>query len=236
MIPFFLSPLGRKVGLAIGIVVLLVSIRAYYFHKDSEAGKESQKGVQADDNESKRKLTEKQAQDSIDNQNKIIAAAEKRAEAAEQNQRTLQLTLQAILGRQQQAAQHTASIPDAELHQANVNQIGLRPAGLTQACYTSSEERAINSAVTQWPLCKDESKTQNGVMQEVKDELKALSDKVTAQEKKYSDLAASKAALFEDYRQLYNAHPPTYRSVKCLGLWKCGKRHIGLPDPATLQR
>lgn len=169
---------------------------------------------------------------SQDREAKFINAANKSADTA----RAALASAQALQRQSDDLRRQLASRPDAELHSDTIRTLGLRlPTDPVVACYTVSEERAINDAVHQAPVCRDLNNQKDVTIaaqaSQVNEVLKRV-DELLARDKSravYTDRLESAVV------KLYNQHPPKTRAWGCIKLWKCGEGKLVLPDLAELK-
>lgn len=215
------------------IVVLGLIFGAYKWaeHRGRTAQKDADDQHQSQEIENSRK-------EAKDAQNKLIQQANDKAAAAEtdaQNARnqftTLATLLQGLSTKEKAGHDQVGKVADSELHGDVVSKLGLRKPGDATACYVPSEERAIDEAVTQYPICRDERTALTGQVQtkqrEVNDDNKVI-------EAKNAAIIASNnyiALLEHDYKTIWEQHPPRYRAGSCLFLWSCGRRKVELKLP-----
>jgi chromosome segregation ATPase len=229
-----------KYALEIFIVVGLV-FGAYKWAE--HRGRDSQK--QADDQQQTQQIenSRKEAQDAkdklVEHANADATAADARAKAAEDRFNSLATMLQGIAGKQQQANDHVRGLSDSQLHGDVVAQLKLRsPRDDPTACYTPAEERAIDDAITQLPLCRQQSAALGQQVTSAQQDTAAARDKAAALQTEIDALDAYRRALEAAYKELHDQHPPRYRGAECLWLWKCGKQKVDFrigaqaPSPA----
>jgi hypothetical protein len=228
-----------KIALEIVIVVGLV-FGAYKWAE--QRGRDAQK---SDDDQRQTQQIERSRQEAqaakdqlVDQANDQAAKADARAQAAEQRFNSLATLLQGIAGKQQQGSDHVRGLSDSQLHGDVVAQLKLRSPGDATACYTPVEERAIDDAVTQWPLCRQQSQALGQQVASAQQDTAAARDKASALQGTIDAQAAYERVLEADYKKIFDQHPPRYRAPACLWLWKCGKKQVNFgsgpqaPSPA----
>lgn len=221
--------------LAAALVAVALVIKAHYISEGKKVGVENQKQVETTNTESQRKADRAETVTSIAQTSKEIDAANARADAAVRSQKQVLDLLAKITAQQQDGERRVAGVKDDDLHSYNVSTLGFRKAGSAPACYTATEERAVAEAITQYPICQSKVDKQADDIKAIRDEVQSVRDAQAKQDVKYRELADYTQVLERDYTSLFNNHPPIYRSPKCAFLWKCGKRHLSVPDPKDLK-
>lgn len=216
-----------KYALEIIIVVGLV-FGAYKWaeHRGRDAQKQFDDQQQTKQIEQSRHEAQATKDQLVNQANGQAAAADARARAAEDRFNSLATMLQGIAGKQQQANDHVRGLSDSQLHGDVVAQLKLRPPGDPTACYTPTEERAIDDAVTQWPLCRQQSTALGQQVTAAQQDTDAARDKAAALQKVIDADEAYQLILRDDYKKLFDQHPPRYRGAACMWLWKCGKKQV----------
>lgn len=204
----------------------------YAEHLGREAQKQDDQQAQTRDIEKSRAEAQAARDQVVKQANDRADAADKRAQEAEDRVNAAVSKLSDLASRQQAASDHVKGVADADLHRDVISQLKLRSPGDTAACYTAKEERAIDDAVTQWPLCRQQAQTLAGQDAAEKDKTTAATDKVADKQKTIDADEAYIAQLQGDYKTLFDQHPPRYRSWACLKLWKCGKQQVNF-NPAV---
>ena len=233
---WILSPIGRKVGLGIAVVLVLFAAVKWYESKirADEQLKQADKFTEQ---------LEKIREADRAKTDEILQAAQAKQEAAERRvQESLNresILVRSIASIQQQRSTATTSVDrvrDSDLHTFNVQGIGLRQPADNSPCYTVAEERAIASAITQYPLCQKQVEVTNNQVQEIREQVAALTDKAAAIETKLDAVTGYATRLEGAYTILYNAFPRKRRSVKCLWMFSCGRaKPIPTPTPLDLK-
>lgn len=226
-----------KVALEIAIVGALV-FGAYKWAESR--GRTAQKSA---DDQSQAAQIEKSREDAqrandaqVSQATATAAAADSRARAAEGREAAAVASLQQLAGQQLGASTRVKALQNSDLHADVIAQLKLRPQGDTSACYTPAEERAIDDSVSQYPLCQKQSQALTGQVRAADAEAAAAKDKAAALEQAVNADQSYIATLQRDYKQLFDQHPPMYRSAKCLWLWHCRKGavkfQLGQPQAA----
>jgi hypothetical protein len=232
---FLISPIGLKVVAGVVLAAAVAGGTLHVYNKGKAQGKEEQKQDSAQDIKSAKDLARSNADAEVAEAD--ARASRARAETEQSNARAemFRNQAQAFAGQLAGIRQQIRTVPDVELHPRNVATIGLRPPGQANACYTGAEEREIAGCLEQQPVIQRRLEALEGraaaLEQTIKsqgDEIRAGNDKLAARERQLVsyDLA---------FTQLYNLHPPRYRSAKCLWITKCGKRTLPVPSPAELK-
>jgi hypothetical protein len=232
---FMKSPLGRWVAAGALFLAIICGIYWKGHNAGQAAGEEGQKQAQVQDIEDQHKITKKDVDAGGTASEARLKALEDNAAA--QTRLLLQMSAQFALlaGQRQAAAAQTASLTDTQLHPATVQQLGLRAPNDPNACYNFAEERAIHDAVTQYPLCDRQVKTAVAEREAAEAGKATVEAQVRELRSRQGELTAYQAKLEGWYRELYNLHPPKYRSAKCVWIWKCGKRKLAVPPPNELK-
>jgi hypothetical protein len=222
--------LASKYG-KVALEILIVAGLVFGAYKWAERrGRDAQK---SDDQQQQSTAIEKSRQEAQAAKDKVVdqaqasaVAAQQREQAAEDRFKALASTLQAIAGRQKAGSAHVSGLQDSELHSDVVSQLKLRSPADATSCYTAKEERAIDDAVTQYPLCKDQARTLGDQLAASQQQTAAAGDKAAALQQALDGRVAYEKVLEADYKQLFEQHPPRYRAARCLWVWKCGKRKV----------
>jgi hypothetical protein len=221
---------GSKYGKVALEIIIIVGLVFSAYKWAEHRGREAQK--QADDQQQTQQIEQSRheaqtAKDQLVNQaNGQAAAADARAKAAEDREAALAVNLATIHGMQQAGNDHVRGLSDSQLHGDVVAQLKLRSPGDTTICYTATEERAIDDAVMQWPLCRQQSQALGQQVTAAQQDTAAARDKATALQKVIDADEAYELILRADYKKLFDQHPPRYRGSACLWLWKCGKKQV----------
>lgn len=236
MITTLTALLASKYGkyvLEIAIVAGLV-FGAYKWaeRRGRDAQKESDAQQQAQEIEKSRQASEKATEAMVNQAKASEAAADARAQAAQQQFASLAALLQGLAAKEQAGKEQVSKLADSELHGDIVHKLGVRPAGDSTACYLPAEERAIDDAVTQYPLCQQDKTALSGQVDAKGKEIQAANDVAAARQQAVDAQQKYIAQLEDDYKRLWELHPPLYRSGKCVWLWKCGKRQTAIKLPA----
>ena len=118
------------------------------------------------------------------------------------------------------------------MHEDVIHRLNTRAPGDQTACYTPKEERSIDDAVTNYPTCAKQVDALGKQVSSAESDVQAQKDKAAANQKIIDAEEGYRKLLEAAYRQIFDMHPPKYRSAKCVWLWECGARKtaIKLPD------
>jgi uncharacterized protein HemX len=227
--------LGTKYGKWIFEIVVVVGLVFGAYKWAEHRGRTQQK--ETDDQHQSQEI-ETSRREASDAKNQLVKQANDKASAAEADAKdaraqftTLANLLQGLSAKEKAGHDQVGKIADSELHADVIGKLGLRRPGDVSACYLPSEERTIDEAVTQYPICKDEK---TALTSQVASKQREVSDneKVIAAKQQALDANDNYLKLLEnDYKTLFEQHPPRYRSAGCLFLWSCGKRKVELKLP-----
>ncbi len=232
MITTLTALLGSKYGkylLEVGLVSALVfGAYRYAEHRGAQAQKEADAQKQEQQIEATRKTASDLQAKAVDHANEDATAADARAQMAEQQFVNLVGLLQRLADKRQAGTDQVAKLPDSEVHPDIVAKLGLRPSGDQTPGYLPKEERAIDNAVTQYPLLQNQVDNLFKQVQQSQDDVEAQKDKVKAKQEVIDAQEAYRRTLEAGFKQLFDLHPPKYRSPKCLFIWKCGTRKTSI--------
>jgi hypothetical protein len=220
------SKYGKYAVEALIVVGLVFGAYKWAENRGRVAQKETDDQKQTQDIEKSRQEAQSTKDQLVNQANSQAAAADARAQAAEERFNSLATLLQGIAGKQQQGNDHVRGLSDSQLHGDVVSQLKLRSPGDATACYTPVEERAIDDAVTQWPLCRQQSQALGQQVASAQQDTAAAKDKAAALQGTIDAQAAYERILEADYKKLFDQHPPRYRRAACMWMWKCGKKQV----------
>lgn len=229
LIPF-LGNKWAKLGIEVAVVAALaLGIRAYFLAEGKRAGRDEAAQSQQQEIEKARQQDRKDMQAVIDKANGALADAEKQHQAADDALQKLAGILGDLAKQRTAGEGKVSALPDSDLHGYVVGALNLRPAGDKSPGYLPVEERALAGCVTQYPLCQKQVQAEE---EKIAAEQKntAASDQVGAA--RLDTIKAKDAYIAQleaKFTELYNLHPPRYRSARCLWLWKCGSRKASTP-------
>lgn len=219
-----------KYALELIIVVSLVAGFALYFeHK----GRTSQKN---EDDQHQAAEIEKSRKEASDAKDQVVKLSTDRANAAEARAQEAQAQFTALAGvlstlqaKSQAGRDQVSKLADSELHGDIVSKLGIRKPGDATPGYLPQEERTLDDTLTQYPIVQQENTTLQGQVTAKSNEAKANLDLANAKQQTIDAQNAYTLLLEKDYRDIFNQHPPRYRSAACLFIWKCGKKEVVLP-------
>ncbi len=232
--------IGTTVGRWVGVVsigALLVGGIIWLKVHDAKV-REEERAVQADKQSQeieKMRAADRTATERILNEATAKQeAAERRMQASLDREAGLVRTI-ASLGQQRAVvAGEVTRVADSELHGFNARSLGIRgPADTSIPCYLAAEERAIATAITQYPLCQKQVEATNAQVVEIKEQVTAQNEKIAAMGTKLDAVTGYASRLEQSYTVLYNLFPRKRRSAKCLWMFSCG-RAKPLPVPAPI--
>lgn len=221
---------------ALAVVLGFFVLRAHYVDEGKKSGVEEQKQTESATFESMRKSQQDQLDSIVKSAEARIADATARANAASAQVSQQNALVMALAAQRATATQTVERVADSDLHAYNIQTLALRDPHDSTTCYNPTEERAIASAVTQYPLCQRSVTESSKEIDALRSQVAAVNDKVSALGVELTAEKSYTSQLFNYYVTLYNDQAPSYRAAKCLGLWKCGKRTIPTPKPETLKR
>lgn len=236
MFAFFLSPLGRKVGLAIGAVVLLAAVSATIYQRGKSAGYGAGQRAQLDDDRKSLDQERQQFQDTLRKAGDQISDANSRIESADAARTNLEHALAQVQVQRQQAAAKVASLPDKDLFVDVVQKLGTRDAGDATPNFIAPELRKIDQIVTDYGGIQQQLDKLGADQAAANQKIEALNDKVKGLETQRDAALAWGNQLMGHYVKAYNAaqkKPSTFVRVITLGL--VHGKHLDIPDPVTLE-
>jgi hypothetical protein len=226
---FAKSPLGRYIILAAVVLAAAGYVAHRLIARGKQQGKEEQAQSVQQDVEAQHQLAQADAAAQIAEANRKRAQAEKDAaafqlEAASYKARAAQVEQQ-ISG----TRSRVAAIPATQVHQYNVQTLGLPDDG--SPVYGVAQEREIAERITKAPLLEEQVAALKAQAAKQEQYIGAVAQKVEAILEADKARQAYTDRLEGWYTQLYNLHPPQKRSWRCA--WLCKKDNkLGLPSPA----
>ena len=230
-----------KLYLYAGMAVAVAGGAWWIYSRGKDAGKEQQKEESL--TETKRTLEELRKNAEAEYQKvstealQAIEDAQKRIRDSERRESNLVATLSNLAQTRIQTQQQVASVPDNKLHDAVIQKLGIRTESEnnTQSCFTPSEERAILTAVTDYPPCQKQTQLQSEQIAEVKQQVESLRAEVAGVSKQAEAERQLRINYGNFYTQLWNATRSKKRGLKCLGLWRCSMpKALPFPSPESL--
>jgi len=229
-----LSKWALRAYVVVGIIILLLGLRAHYIKKGKEQGKQEAISKVQEDANKEIELVRKEAVEKIEGANRVITEIQMRYAATVQVQQQLAAALQNLSLQQRAVQAQVTSTPDSQLRPLVIRTLNLRAPTDNVACYTPAEEREIANRVLDQPICRQQN---NKLLEEVtivKSQVGLLNNQIQVLDTKFDALVGYTTKLETTYTDLYNQFPHKHRSVKCLFLWRCGDRKITTPSPKDL--
>jgi hypothetical protein len=227
------SPIARKIGLGIAIVIGALVLRAHFVEvgrlKGEQAATQRANEFLAGNQEQQRQQTLSAKADN----DKQIATLRQEMQA-DRTQYLQAITALATIAKQRDAAAAKVDqVSDSDMHAYNVQQLGLRGAGEKPACYTPAEERSIGKCIADRPLVAD-ALVQEKSAREKKEAEAAKADQASQLEHANTVVVAGYAAQLEAIiGKLRQDLATPQRKAWCL--WLCKRKpEIEIPDPADL--
>lgn len=224
-------------GLAfVALLGILLAVR----HHDIEVGKAQ--GVEQGKHESQA-LIQKAHDDeravavtTIAQKDAEAKAAGERADAAEATAAEFAKLNRTLIEQRGAVAGKVNAVPDSGLHQATVDQLGIRAKNDPTPGYYPAEERALLTCAIDRPLCQ---KQNDALAKQVDSHTEAINElraQVAANEAKYSALATWTGQLEGHYAAAVNLFPPKVRGLRCVYLYACKKKLVPVPKLEDLER
>jgi hypothetical protein len=238
IVGFVTSKAGKYILGAGGLILGFVLLRAHFIHQGQLEGQQ-----QATDSLTAvhQKELQKDREDYIaikDRADKQFDAAQKLIDSANQRELLAQKTIDALTRKRVDAANNVAAVKDSDLHDFIVGPKGLsiRPNTDKSPGYSASEERAIATCVSDYPICKSTLSAQTEQIGSVADKVSGLAEQVNQLQVKYDGLAGYTVKVERGYTELYNAFPRKgNKIVQILTFGLAGKpKKIPTPDPKVL--
>lgn len=232
MIPFawFLTPLGKKVGIGILIILALTAIGWKIYSAGQHSGEAKQKDVQKLDINAARVEDHSQTDSKLQQNSQEGAGYKEAVRASNVRADGWQKVAEGLLEDRKRAAVASASMSDPELHPANARLLG-EPEG--QSCYSPRGERRINEALTQFPVCEKQVETANKEHGEREAAMLSMAKALGAAEERAKMLEELRKRDDQRFRDVFNLDAPRVRAGKCVWIWKCG-RSKAKPDAVAL--
>jgi hypothetical protein len=227
---FLISPLGRRIALAAGIVALALGIRWYFLNEGQRQGRLDGQQEAANSSQVQREADRKTTESVLSRYDALLTQYDEKLKAAESRAARAEVALVTVKAQQQQAASNVAAVSDSSIHQFVKAQLGATDSGP----FTIAEERSLATCMTQYPLCKNEADAQRDRADASEDQIHAIDGKVDALSAKFDALASYTVRLEGAYTALWNQASQSKRAWKCLKLWKCDRPQITAPNPAAI--
>lgn len=235
---WLMSPLARKIGLGILVVVLLLGIRAKFIADGKRQGREDAGRELIEANETERQKEREVMLAKVAEADKAREEAQARYEAALTRESEMAATVRDLARRRQDVAQSVSRVPDAGLHTVIVDSLALRSKSDSTPGYFPIEERELARCLIDRPLCQKQNDALSGQIQELQVQVKALQDSQRATDAKASASIEWGGQMEKHYTDLYNAFPRRRNwplTILTLGIRGKPKR-LPTPDPADLHR
>jgi hypothetical protein len=237
VLTWFLSPLGRKVGIGILIILAIGGYTLWVKHGAREEGRE----------ETRQEVTQAAAQN-------VRADAQNVAQGSQARQQQVQaLAGQATISKaqadalvgqvsalRQEIAQSRARVQQMDsgaIHAYVVEQLALRSKGDTSPGYTEPEEKEIAVRVTAYPILQEQTAKQGESIDKLNRALGSKEKEALLLAEDAKDWKDAHGRLLRNYATLYNTYPHKVRSWKCIHtLWfsKCVNKKLTVPAPAEI--
>lgn len=231
---FFDSVWGRRILLVALALIVWFVIREHYVREG-----EAKATVQAQQEQLKQQTQAWQEErksllDGLAQATSAIQAASQAIAASQARERAIQGELASLAGRQKEADNSLAKVPDSELHSRIVQQLAVRPPADATPGYLPNEERAIAQCLSNEPICEDRGTLLNKQIAELELQTHSTGEKYDALLTNYQAVLGYTGKLEAHYAQLYNSFAAKKRDPKCLWLWHCQKQTIPTPNPKDL--
>lgn len=210
----FANVWARRAAMVAGALLVLFMAAKYFEHKGSVQGRQDMAQEVANQIEQRHQADRAELAQQL-------APALAAASAAEQKAATANQLLLAVLSQRSAATAQVAGMNDAQVSAAVRKEIG--DLALPEV------QRQILACKTQLPLCEQEA----AAARQKADE---NGNAAAAWKHSYDDLSLYDTKLEGNYRDLFNVKATAVRSWKCVKMWRCSKKKISAPDPATLHR
>lgn len=235
---WLLSPIARKIGMGILVIILLLGLRAKFIADGKRQGREDAGRELIESNEKERQAEREVMLAKVAEADKAREEAQARYEAALARESEMAATVRDLARRRQDAGQAVTRIPDAGLHSVITDSLALRPKGDATPGYFAIEERELARCLADRPLCQQQADALGAQVGELHQQVTALSDKQRATDAKVEAFATYTVQLESHYTALWNAFPKKRNwplSIVTFGLLGKPKR-LPTPDPADLRR
>lgn len=203
---------------------------------------------EAEQVEKQRKADEALLRQQLEAEQGIRLEAERREnEARAQAQQMAALAQQlgaqvgALGARQTAVRREVEGLPAAELERRIQTDLGLRRVDDARPGFYPEELRGLAHCTSEYPLCQQKTglleqrlTALEGQLQAQGAQIAALGDQVASEKRSRVAWEQGYTNLKGHYVTLYNSIGVKKRSLKCLGLWKCGTRTLPTPNPAEL--
>ncbi len=233
---WFLTPIGRKVGMGIAAAVLLFTIYKVWEHKvqDEAAGKEAAKHLE-DDNKILAQQRQ-ETQDQITHLQSERKAAELRELATQRVLENLNSKLTSIASQRVADREAINRVPDDKLAGDVRIRVGLPPSESTT--FLASELRVVDETLSALPTMKAEIATLKQQSETSQQQVAAVKDQLAAVGKQLDTTLAYNRRLEESYKLSYDTAQKLRRRSRLNPLVLLHllprERKMDLPSPLSL--
>jgi hypothetical protein len=231
---WFLSPVGRKVGLGILAAVILGGI----------AWKIRRGGIEEGKDQTRAEVTEAQSKNVLADAQDVAQGSQERQQAIRANagQATISKAQADALAAQvaslryevAQSRSRVQQMDSGAVHAYVVDQLAIRSKGDSSPGYTLAEEKEIAVRVTAYPILQEQTAKQGESIDKLNRALGSKEKEALLLAEDAKDWKDAHGRLLRDYVTLYNTYPHKGRGWKCLGIWKCVNRKLTVPAPAEI--
>lgn len=228
----------RRAVLLAGVLGVLFVARSHYISIGKQQGHAEAAIQEQISSEQQRIQARAELTKVLDDSAAQLETANRRFEQARQLVAAQQDVILRLQGQRVQQAKEVAQIPDSNLHEYVVHNLGLRPIADLKAGYYPIEERAIADCLTQRPLCEQQQTALSKEVSGQAEQLRNVNVKLDAIQKQAQGVTAYANSVEHLYVELYNAFPRKrnwFLTIITLGI--AGKpKALGMPEPIELQR
>lgn len=238
MIPaFLLTPMGRKIGLAVAGVLVLATVSGVIYQKGKSAGYGDGQRAQLEDDKKQLDQQTQTFQDALKRAQNQVAQAQSQIDAANARSVILAKAIAATSQQRQQAQEKVSSLPDSQLFVDIVGKLSVRTPNDQTPNFTFSELRKIDATVTDYPQLKNQYDQLSARQVETENAVKAMDTKIDGITKQRDAAITYSNQLMGHYVDAYNAaqkKPSLF--VKIITLGFVHGRHLNLPSPVDLEK
>lgn len=235
---WFLTPIGRKVGFAVLVLLLLTGMYFVAYERGHSSGYNSGKGdgekVVFDQSRQQSEQEHATFQKVLDTFQSRDAAAQQMVQAALSVVSQVNGQLVALQANRKQEQVKVEALPDSSLFsdirfRLNVDRLN------TTTNFTYPELRKIDSTVADYDGIKQENDLLTTKVDALGKETVGMQDRIDSRDVALQGAINYGNLMYSNYTQLWNLHPPKRRSVKCLWIWNCVADKLPVPAPAQLK-
>jgi hypothetical protein len=220
---------------AVLLGALIFGITRHYINVGKEQGRQEVQQSTKEQIEQARSAERVQAVKDIAKADGEAQAAKAKADAFEAAASQFAEMNRTLISQRAEINNKINATPDAQLHSAITNELGLRPQNDLTAGYYPTEERALYSCVLNKPICEKSNQTQAKEIESHTAAIAQLQTTISALNTKFEAQTVYTTGLERHYTDLYNLFPKKYRSAKCV--WLCTKKVVlPVPDPMELKK